>query len=99
MISLSRHLAAELRSVFRRLGGTTRGSGPAVCIATGPDGMHVSTRICDVAAEYHVPGNLPEERLWAPLLLLSDCEGKQDEPVQLERSHDDSLKQLKTLGV
>jgi len=91
LISLSRRLAAELRPVFRRLGGTTRGSGPAVCISTGPDGTHVSTRICDVAAEYHVPGNLPEERLWAPLLLLSDCEGKQDEPVQLECGHDGSV--------
>jgi hypothetical protein len=84
-------LAAELRSVFRRLGGVARGSGPAVCISTGPDGTHVSTRICDVAAEYHVPGNLPEEQLWAPYLLLSDCEGKQDEPVQLERGHDGSV--------
>ena len=54
---------AELHEkAFRRLGGTPRGSGPAVCLSTGPDGTHVSTRICDVAAPYHVPGNLPEEQ-------------------------------------
>jgi hypothetical protein len=99
LITLSRRLAAELRAVFRRVGGTVRGSGPTLCISTGPDGMHVSTRICDVAAAYHVPGNLPEEYCWVPFLLLSDCEGKQDEPVQLERGRDGSVKQFKTLGV
>ena len=91
MATITRRLAAELRSVFRRLGGTARGSGPALCISTGPDGTHVSTSNCDVAAAYHVPGNLPEEQLWITSLLLSDCEGKQDEPVQLERGHDGSV--------
>lgn len=88
MITLSRRLAAELWSVLRRVGGRARGYSPALLFSTAPDGMRVSTRMCDVAVAYHVPGNLPEEQFWVPSAFLADCEGKQDEPVQLELSRE-----------
>lgn len=84
MITITRRLALSLRSVFRRAFGAGRGSGPAVCLAGGPEGLRVSARLGDVAVEYHAPGEIAIEILWLPFSFLADCEGKKEEPVQLE---------------
>ncbi|MEN6498643.1 MAG: hypothetical protein ABFD16_30430, partial [Thermoguttaceae bacterium] len=84
MITITRRLALSLRSVFRRAPGAGRGPGPAVCFAGGPEGLRVRARLGDVAVEYHAPGEITPETLWLPSSFLADCEGKKEEPVQLE---------------
>jgi hypothetical protein len=41
---------------------------------------------CDAAVEHHSPGKFPHEQLWVPLDLLADCEGKRNDPVELEQA-------------
>jgi hypothetical protein len=84
LITISRRLAFSLRAVFRRAFGAGRGPGPAIGFAAGPEGLRVRARRGDVAVEYHAPGEITPETLWLPLSFLADCEGKKDEPVQLE---------------
>ena len=85
MITITRRLALHLRAVFRRaLNLSTRGFGPALFFATGPDGTRVKARSGDAAVDYHVAGEFPREELWLPFEFLSDVEGRKDEPVQIE---------------
>jgi hypothetical protein len=84
LITITRRLALSLRSVFRRALGAGRGPGPAVRFAGGPEGLRVRARLGDVAVEYHAPGEITIETLWLPISFLADCEGKREEPVQLE---------------
>ncbi|MGA2619389.1 MAG: hypothetical protein ABSF26_17415 [Thermoguttaceae bacterium] len=88
MITITRRLASSLRAVFRRVLGTARAAGPALCFTTSPEGMRVSllAKGCDAAVEYHSPGKFPHEQLWVPLDLLADCEGKRNDPVELEQA-------------
>ena len=84
MITITRRLALSLRSVFRRAFGAGRGPGPAVCFTAGPEGLRVRARLGDAAVEYHARGDFVPETLWLPFSFLADCEGRKDEPVQLE---------------
>jgi hypothetical protein len=84
LITITRRLALSLRSVFRRALGAGRGAGPAVCLAVGPEGLRVRARLGDAAVEYHARGDFVPETLWLPFSFLADCEGRKDEPVQLE---------------
>jgi len=88
LITITRRFASSLRAVARRALGTSRASEPALCFTTSPEGMRVSllAKACDAAVEYRSPGEFPDEQLWLPLDLLTDCEGKRNDPVTLEQT-------------
>ena len=48
--------------------------------------MSLFAKGCDAAVEYESPGDFPHEQLWVPLDLLADCEGKRNDPVELEQA-------------
>ncbi|MBN2579367.1 MAG: hypothetical protein JXB10_10280 [Pirellulales bacterium] len=82
---MTRRLAGQLRTVFRRALGNFRTPGPAVCFTGGLEGLSVRVSSAEVAAAYHLPPAVqPAETLWLPFEFLADCEGKTDEPVRLE---------------
>ena len=88
MITITRRLAGKLRVVFRKALNITRGTGPALHFATGPNGIRVRARCADAAVEYHVPGKLLQDEMCVPFELLSDVEARKDDPVQLEKQDD-----------
>ncbi len=85
MITLTRSLARQVRAVFRRaLGVTSRRFSCSVNLETGPEGLRIWAKTSDVAVQYHVVGALSPERITPPFQFLADCEGRKEEPVQLE---------------
>jgi hypothetical protein len=83
LITITRRLALQLRTVLRRAFGS-RGTGPALAFIADKAGLTVKCMSAGVAVEYYVPGELPTETLWLPFEFLGDVEGKKDTPVQLE---------------
>jgi hypothetical protein len=69
---------------MRRAFGHFRNPGPVLHFIAGPEGLSVRAASADVAIEYRGPSRAPAENLWLPFAFLADCEGKSDEPVQLE---------------
>ena len=86
MITITRRLAALLRPVLRRAQNNSQSPGPAVGFIAAKEGLIVKADCGDVIVEYRVPGRLAEEALWLPFDLLTDCEGKKDDPVEMEAS-------------
>ncbi len=84
MITTTRRQAKQMHVVFRRALNLTRGPGPALFFETGPDGICVKARSGDAAVEYHLLGKLPHQQMWVPFEFLTEVEGRQDDPVQLE---------------
>lgn len=88
MITITRRLASRLKPVFRRALQLTRGAGPAMSFATGPDGIHVRAVSENAAVEYHVAGEFQPQQLSVPFEVLADVEACRDDPVKLERAGD-----------
>ena len=88
MITITRRTARQVRAVFRRALGATRGAGPAVSFCVGPGGLSVRVRQGGAAVEYHEPGDHPPQELTTPFEFLADCEAGKDDPVQLQRDGD-----------
>jgi hypothetical protein len=85
LITISRSLARQLRSMFRRaLNLTPKGQECPVTFDAGPDGLTVLARNHETAVEYHRPGNYRPARPTLPFNFLADCEGRKDEPVTIE---------------
>ena len=84
MITITRRLAQQLRTVLRRAFGNFRGTGPAIGFIAGKEGLIARSMFGDVAVECRVPGERPAETLWLPFEFLADVAGKKDEPVELE---------------
>jgi hypothetical protein len=85
MISITRNLARQLHTVFRRsLNLPTRGPGSPVTFQTGSNGLCVRARTHDAAVEYHIPGSHNDDEIVAPFELLNDCKGAKHDEVQLE---------------
>jgi hypothetical protein len=85
MISITRNLARQILTVFRRaLNVTARGPGTPVMFRTGPDGLCVRAHTHDAAVEYHVTGSREEDEIAAPFELLNDCKGAKHDDVALE---------------
>jgi hypothetical protein len=85
LITISRNLARQLRTVFRRaLRITPRGRSYPATFQTGQDGLRV--RVCspEAAVEYYAPGAFSEEQFAIPIEVLADCEGRQESPIELE---------------
>ena len=91
MITITRRLAQQLRSVLRRAFGNFRGNGPAVGFIGDKAGLTVRSIYGDVAVECRLPGDRPTETLWLPFEVLADVGGKNDEPVDLESSGDGQI--------
>jgi hypothetical protein len=93
LITISRSLLRQVRSVFRRagIGKATSGVGSHVLVQTGSDGLRLRGLTYDAAVEYHQPGRLLIEQYIVPAQLLEDCEGRKDEPVKLEESGSDQV--------
>ena len=88
MITITRRLAAHLRPVLRRAQTNRRGPSPAVGFIGGKEGLIVKADCGDAIVEYRMPGTLHEETLWLPFNILSDCEGRRDDPVELATGDD-----------
>ncbi len=86
MLTITRRLALKLRSVMRCAFGTIRGDGPALCITGDAEALRVRAAYADVAVEYRQEGQYPAETLLLPFQFLADCEGKKDQPVELNAS-------------
>ena len=86
MIEITRSLARQLKTAFRRA-ITESGRGTVnqpVLLHAGSDGLHVRIASHEVAAEYHDPSPREPDAAYIPFELLKDCEGKTDDPVQVE---------------
>ncbi len=85
LITLSRRLAYDLHRVVRRaLNVSLREAEPPLELLACDDGLRIRARGHQAAVEYHLHGPLPAERLLVPMRLLADCEGKVDDPVQID---------------
>jgi DNA polymerase III sliding clamp (beta) subunit (PCNA family) len=93
LITISRSLLRQMRSVFRRagIGKATSGLGSHVLVQTGSDGLRLRGLNHDTAVEFHQPGRHTVEQYIVPAQLLEDCEGRKDEPVNLEESGPDHV--------
>jgi len=85
LLTISRRLVRQLRTVMRRAFGA-RGHGPAVCFTAAPGTLNVRAKLGNIAVEYTAAGEQPADTLWVPFQLLDDCQGKKDEPVNIERT-------------
>jgi hypothetical protein len=75
--------------VLRRAFGN-RGISPDLAFTADAEGLRVRAMFGDVAVEYRMAGKQPAETLCFPFQLLGDCEGKNDDPVELaavEKGH------------
>jgi hypothetical protein len=88
LITITRRLAQQLRSVLRRAFGNFRGNGPAIGFIADKEGLTVRSIYGDVAIECRLPGERPAETLWLPFEFLADVAGKNDSEVELEASGD-----------
>ena len=93
MITITRRLAAQLRPVLRRAQTNRRGPSPAVGFTGGKEGLIVKADCGGAIVEYRMPGTFNEEALWLPFDVLSDCEGRRDDPVELAIGDDPLARQ------
>jgi hypothetical protein len=86
VITVSRIVLRQVHGLFRRAGIGRSPVGPAaqVELSSGPTGLSLCGLSHDVALQYHQPGELTAERCVLPSQVLEDCEGRRDEPVQIE---------------
>jgi hypothetical protein len=73
---------------MRRAFGNFRSPGPAIGFIADKEGLIVRSMSADAAIEFRAPGERPADTLWLPFEVLSDVEGKKDEPVALEATGD-----------
>jgi hypothetical protein len=89
LISITRRLAKQIRSVVRRALCLPRGAGPPVHFLAGPDGLSVRVHGSSAAVQYHEPGVRDPCSIIAPFELLADCEGSRTDAVTLETTSDE----------
>ena len=88
LATITRRLALRLKTVLRRAFGA-RGPGPGICWLKSADAIRIRAKSIDAAVEYRIPGDGAaadgdQGPLWFPFQLLADCEGKADEPVEIQ---------------
>jgi hypothetical protein len=91
LITITRRLAQQLRSVLRRAFGSFRGTGPAVGFIADKAGLTAKSMFGDIAVEVRIPGERTAETIWLPFEFLADIAGKNDEPVELEVTGNDQV--------
>lgn len=90
MITITRRLAQQLRSVFRRAFGPR---GPAVGFIANAEGLTARAMLGDIAIEYHEPGERTVKTIRPK---VQEQHRRQNKAIQNTL---ESLKQLRTLGV
>ena len=91
MITITRRLAQQLRTVLRRAFGHFRGNGPAIGFIADKAGLIVRSALGDVAIECRIPGERTAETIWLPFEFLTDVAGKNDSEVELEATGKDQV--------
>ncbi len=93
MITITRHLAHQLRNLLRRMGLQSRSarlSAPVLFLASD-EGLHVRAVNGSCALEYHQLGPLPPAQFALPVEALAACEGNRDTPVTIEAAAEGRL--------
>jgi len=90
LLQITRSLARQLRSVFRRL--VSRQGVSAVTLQTGADGFRARLHSPEVAAEYHQTGEQAADHITVNVDLLIEVEGRDDSPISLEKAGTDSVR-------
>jgi hypothetical protein len=92
MITISRSLAKQLHSVFRKaLGLRTAGPQPPVFITANSQGLVVRCSAGGFAVEYREYQRQAVDALVVPFNLLKDVQGTRAEPVTLTQATDDRV--------
>ena len=90
MMTFSRHLAKQIRSVFRRaLQISASQTDQVVWLVADDSGLHIRAQSHRGIAEYHMPGAATPGSIPVTMEALAACEGtKADESVSVERRAD-----------
>ncbi|MDB5336613.1 MAG: hypothetical protein JWN70_2232 [Planctomycetaceae bacterium] len=89
MINLSRKQIHMIRATIRQsLGVTSIRRAPSVTFQTTSDALTIRAADDEIAIEYRLPGNHQSECFAVPYEALAVCEGRQEEPVQFEKTGD-----------
>jgi len=101
MITISRSLIRELKTVFSRgLGITSRQTGPPVEFLVDQRGLRIRTRNQQVALEYCLPiEGLKSQQLVTPFGLLRCCHSVKSDPVQLQVENKKILAEWQEAGI
>lgn len=96
MITITRSLVRQLRSVFRRAGfgrrlGAGPGSGQPVRFVADATGLRIQCRSLAAAVEYHQSGEFSAESFAVPFEALADCAGVRDDAVTLSLQPDHQI--------
>ncbi len=96
MLTFSRQLAKQIRSVFRRaLQISASQTDQTIWLVADDSGLRIRAQNWRATAEYHLsgsPGTAKSESLPVTMEALAACEGtKTDEPVSVERLADDTV--------
>jgi hypothetical protein len=92
LITLTRSLVRQLRSIYRRIGIKLSNHRQFhIVVETGASGLLVRARSAETIVEYHEPGELAAEQLVIPLEFLTDCEGPKSDQVTLEAHGTDKI--------
>ena len=84
LIQITRRLAKQLRSVFKKAIGHNLPS-PMLTIRSGDDGLFVEAQGPNHAVQYHDPHPQDRDQMLIPLSLFEDVQGAKVEPVFLTR--------------
>ena len=101
MITISRSLIRELKTVFSRgLGITSRQTGPPVELLVDQDGLWIRTRNQQIALEYRLPlEGLKSQHVVSPFGLLRCCHGVKSDQVQLQVENDKVRAEWQDAGI
>ena len=101
MITISRSLIRELKTVFSRgLGITSRQTGPPVEFLVDQHGLQIRTRNQQIALEYRLPlEGLEGQQIVSPFGLLRCCHGVKSDPVQLQVENDKIRAEWQDAGI
>jgi hypothetical protein len=102
MITISRSLMRELKTVFSRGLGiiTSRQTGPPVEFLVDQHGLQIRTRNQQVALEYRLPvEGLESQHIVTPFGLLRCCHGTKSDPVHLQVEHEKILAEWQDAGI
>ncbi|WP_417385380.1 hypothetical protein [Gimesia sp.] len=101
MITISRSLIRELKTVFSRgLGITSRQTGPPVEFVVDQHGLRMRTRNKQIALEYRLPlEGLESQQLVSPFGLLGCCHGVKSDPVHLQVENDKIRAEWQEAGI
>jgi hypothetical protein len=84
LIQITRLLAKQLRSVFKKASGQNQPS-PVLTVRSGDDGLFVEAQVPNHAVQYRDPHPQDRYLMLIPLSVLEDVQGTKVEPVFLTR--------------